>query len=835
MGGNGDRFQLAATTATLPADLVSDAARFALLPAAALYRPCQVEDLADSGGAEETPATTPLAIGQSRAIEALQFGIAMRPAGFNIFVLGPAGSGRHTLVQNFLHQAASGVPRPDDWCYINNFAEPHQPTILRLPAGRAVTLREDMRHLIEDLSVALPAAFEREDYRTRRDALEQQMKSQHEQAFEDLRQRAEAQDVALLRTSFGLTLAPLKNKEPIRPSDFQALPAAEQEKIREKIEKLQVELETIVRQIPTWEREMRDAMRQLNREIVAAVISLPINEVRARYKDLPPVLDYLAAVERDIQHNADDFLTAGRGERGTPDALGDGAPAAAPTFRRYQVNVMVDNGAIEGVPVIYEDNPTHQNLVGRIEHVARMGALLTDFNLLVPGALHHANGGYLILDAEKVLLNGFAWESLKRALRAGEVRIESIEQLLSLASTVSLQPQPMRLEVKVILIGSPRLYYLLSELDPDFAGLFKIAADFEEEVDRRPEEIRQYAALIAAIVEKEKLRPFASGAVARVIEHASRLSGDAQKLSTGISSLSDLVREADQVALAAGTAEVGGASVQAAIDARRRRADRLYRRYHEMVARKTLRIETTGAQVGQINGLSVVSIGGVEFGRPSRITAQIQLGRGQVVDIERETELGGPLHSKGVLILSAFLGARFGHRQPLALNASIVFEQSYGEIEGDSASSAELYALLSAIADLPIKQSIAVTGSVDQRGQVQAIGGVNDKIEGFFDVCQLSPLTGSQGVIIPRANAAHLMLRSDVVAASQAGKFHIFAIDTIDQGIEILTGLPAGEMSIAGEYPPDSVNGRVARRLAKLAASHRRWSDDGSRNGRGPR
>ncbi len=796
------------------------------LSAEALYRACQISDLPPAEEIERILAAglgAPLAIGQDRAIEAVEFGINVASKGFNIFVFGPTGVGRHTLVQALLNEAAAKETQPDDWCYVNNFAEAHQPKILRLPAGRAVALRAARERLIKDLRIALPAAFEREDYRARRDALEQQAKSAHEKAFDDSRERAEKQDVAVIRTPFGLTLAPVKDREPIRPADFDALPEADQQKIRDKIQVLQGELEKIVRQIPTWEREMREAIRSLNQETVAAVISLPFGEIKEQFKDNGEVRAYLDAVENDIRQNADDFLSAQQepvqAEMNVDTSARDGLP-----FRRYQVNVIVDNSKITGAPVIFEDNPTHQNLVGRVEHIARFGTLLTDFNLLVPGALHKANGGYLILDAEKLLFNAFAWESLKRALRANEVKIESVEQLMSLASTVSLKPQPMPLDLKLVLIGEPRIYYLLSMLDPEFTTLFKVAADFDDQIARNSAEIHQYAAFLAHAGKRDGLSPLDPSAVARIIEHAARLAGDAQKLSADMRSLADLATEADHYAKAAGEARIGAAAVEKAIEARRRRTDRLYRRYHEMVADGTIRIETSGAKVGQINGLSVVSIGGSEFGRPSRITAQIQLGRGQIVDIERETELGGPIHAKGVLILTAFLGGRFGRKQPLALNASIVFEQSYSGVEGDSASCAELYALLSAIADIPISQSFAVTGSVDQHGFVQAIGGVNEKIEGFFDVCSLTGLTGEQGVIIPRTNVRNLMLRREVIEAVAAGKFHIHAVEHVDQGIALLTGMAAGEAGLTGAFPAGTINYAVMQRLKSLAEAHRQWS-----------
>jgi lon-related putative ATP-dependent protease len=514
------------------------------------------------------------------------------------------------------------------------------------------------------------------------------------------------------------------------------------------------------------------------------------------------------------------------GPAGGPAAPGmtaPGIPAALEAaiedarFRRYQVNVIIDNAGRQGAPLVYEDNPTHQTLVGRVEHLARFGALVTDFALLAPGALHRANGGYLILDASKLVAGNLGWPSLKRALHAGEIRIETLEQLLSMASTVSLQPEPIPLDVKIILVGPPALYYLLTAYDEEFGDLFKIAADFEDRIERTAETTLLYARLVAAITRREKLRPFSRDGVGRVIEHAARLGGDSGKLSTGQRAIGDLLQEADQMAADAGLDRVGAGEVQQALDAQRRRGDRLYRHLQEEIGRGTIRIETRGAAVGQVNGLSVIGLGNLAFGNPSRITAQIRLGRGEVVDIEREVALGGPLHSKGVLILSGFLGGRFGRQRPLSLNASLVFEQSYGGVDGDSASAAELFALLSALADLPIRQCFAVTGSVDQRGQIQAIGGVNEKIEGFFDVCRRTGLTGEQGVVIPAANVRHLMLRGDVVAACAAGQFAVRPIDTVDQGITLLTGVAAGDLAADGAYPADSVNGRVAARLDALA------------------
>jgi lon-related putative ATP-dependent protease len=788
------------------------------LPAALLYRRVDPADLPFvlCSEIEEAPGL----IGQERAIEAIAFAMRMRRKGYNVYALGKSGTGRHSVVEALLRSAAARRPTPPDWCYVNNFADPQKPRRLRLPAGRGAGLAAAMRRLVAELRAALPAAFEREDYRTRREIVEQQFKDKSEEAFGALQARADKSDIALLRTPMGLALAPKRDGKVLTPEMFEELPAPERARIQREIEAVQAELEATMRQVPQWEREHREALRALDREVTGHAIAHLIEELRAEYRDLPEVLDYLGAVERDVQDNVDDFLAPAAPPQPDGPALPASLTAAVAEgrFRRYQVNVIVDNSAQNGAPVVYEDNPTHQTLVGRIEHLARFGALVTDFNLLAPGALHRANGGYLVLDATRLLAGNYGWASLKRALDAGEIRIESLEQLLSLAATVALEPEPIPLDVKVVLLGPPALYDLLSVHDEEFADLFKIAADFDDRIARTSETTLLYARLICAVARREQLRPFDRDAVARVVEHAARLVGETEQLSIEMRAIADLLREADQLAADAGKEVVGAEEVQSAIDAKIRRGDRVYRRLQEEIARKTIRIETAGAAIGQVNGLSVIGLGGLTFGTPSRITARIRLGRGEVVDIEREVALGGPLHSKGVLILAGFLGGRFGRNRPLSLNASLVFEQSYGGVDGDSASAAELFALLSALAEAPIDQALAVTGSVDQRGQIQAIGGVNEKIEGFFDACRAAGLSGRQGVVIPAANARHLMLRRDVVTAAAEGRFAIYPIDTVDQGIALLTAIPAGQPDAGGAYPPGTINGRVAACLDGFAA-----------------
>jgi lon-related putative ATP-dependent protease len=790
------------------------------LPPTLLYRRCDPADLpfAICSELEEAPGM----IGQERAVEAIRFAIRMRRKGYNVYALGATGTGRHALIEDLLRQQAAGEPAPPDWCYVNNFADPQQPHRLQLPAGRGAGFAAAMNRLVEELRAALPAAFERDEYRSRREVIDQQFKQRNETAFGGLQKRAQQKGITLLRTPMGLALAPVRDGKVLEPEAFEALPASEREAVQREIEGTEGELAAIMRQVPQWEREHRDALRDLNRETSGFAIAHLMEEIRATFADLPEVAKHLDAVEADVKENADDFLAP---PASPPDAT---TPASVPAplsaaiedvrFRRYGVNLFVDNGGRDGAPVIYEDNPTHQTLVGRVEHLARFGALITDFNLLMPGALHRANGGYLILDAPKLLVGNFGWASLKRALNAGQIRIETLEQLMSAASTVSLAPEPIPLNVKIVLVGPPTLYYLLSANDEEFAELFKIEADFEDRIERTAETTLLYARLICGIGRREKLRPLDRDGVARTIERTARLAGDSGKLWAGMRPIVDLLQEADQLAADSGKDLVGEAEVQAAIDAQFRRGDRIYRRLQEEIGRNTIRIETDGAQIGQVNGLSVISLADLAFGMPTRITAQVRLGRGEVVDIEREVALGGPLHSKGVLILGGFLGGRFGKSRPLSLNASLVFEQSYAGVDGDSASAAELFALLSALAEAPIKQCLAVTGSVDQRGQIQAIGGVNEKIEGFFDSCQLTGFTGHQGVIIPASNVKHLMLRHDVVAAAAEGRFGIYPIDTVDQGLELLTGIPAGQAGAGGEYPMGTLNQRVAARLDDLAA-----------------
>lgn len=789
------------------------------LPSSALYQRCNPDQFNFQSTAELENLFE--IIGQPRAIEAISFGVGIKHEGFNIFALGPSGAGKRSLVSRYFEQQAKTDATPSDWCYVHNFEQSHKPRAINLPAGRGVEFRRDMEQLVDELRSTLTAAFESDEYRARRQLLEEEFREKQAKAFEEIQHKAAAVGLSLLRTPSGVVFAPMKDGEVMPPEEFQKLPKEERQLTEKNVEVLQEELSNILQTIPTWQREIRKRVTELNKEISGYAVGSLLEDIYQKYVDFPAIQEYLQAVKKDVIENVKDFLATEEGQseeaEGALDAMLARTRRGQAPLRRYKINLLVDHHDTQGAPVIHLDNPTHQNLIGSVEHMAEMGALVTDFNLIKPGALHKANGGYLILDARKILQQPFSWEALKRALQSREIHIESIAQMLSLITTVSLEPEPIPLNIKVALLGDRQLYYLLAALDPDFSELFKVQVDFDEIMPNNPEIQHLYAQLIGTLARKNNLRPFDRYAVAKVIEHSARLVGDSEKLTAQINDIADLLREADYWASQNGNHTITEGDVHKAIDAQIYRADRVRERFHENILRKTILIDTTGTRVGQINGLSVIQLGNNSFGTPSRITARVRMGKGELVNIEREVELSGPIHSKGVLILAGFLGARYAAEQPLSLSASLVFEQSYSGVEGDSASLAELSALLSAIAEVPIKQSLAVTGSVNQHGEAQAIGGVNEKIEGFFDICKKQGLTGNQGVIIPSSNIKNLMLRQDVIEAVKVSKFHIFPIENVDQGIEILTGMPAGELDENGNYPSETINGRVQVRLARLA------------------
>jgi lon-related putative ATP-dependent protease len=782
------------------------------LDAQSLYQRCDPALFPFQTTAELT-ATTEI-IGQARAVDAVRFGIDIQRPGYNLFVLGEPGSGRHSVVRRLLEARAAAEATPSDWCYVNNFTEANKPRLLQVPAGRGGQLKRDMQQFVTELAKAIAAAFDSDEYRERIEALHGAFKEKEENALRELGQESSEQGVALLRTPHGFAFAPMKGDEAMAPAEFEQLPEAERDRIGKLIESFGERLKQVMLQFPRWRRELQARIKAASRDTLGLAAGHLIEELKERYGDLDVVLAFLDEVMHDIIEVGEQLREQPKSEGNLANIVFSGNLSLA----RYQVNLLVDHAETRAAPVVYEDNPIYPNLVGRVDHIAQMGTLVTNFTLIKPGVLHRANGGYLVLDALKVLMQPYAWEGLKRALRSGQVRIESLGQVYGLVSTMSLEPEAMPLAVKVVLVGEPRIYYLLKMLDPDFVDLFKIAADFEHEVVRDADTTNLYAEFIATLARGAGLRPFDRTAVARVVEHSARLAGDAERLTSSRRQMADLLQEADYWAGKAGRDTVQREDIETALAAQIRRIDRLRGKFQEQILRDNLLISVTDGRIGQVNGLAVIALDDFMFAHPVRITATARVGDGNVIDIEREAELGGAIHSKGVMILAAFLGARFSRNVPLSLSASLVFEQSYGPVEGDSASLAELCALLSDLSSLPIKQSLAITGSVNQFGDAQAIGAVNEKIEGFFDICQARGLTGEQGVLIPAANVKHLMLREDVVKVCAEGRFAVYPVKNVDEAIELLTGLPAGEANEEGMVPEGTVNFMVAAQLAELSA-----------------
>ncbi|MBB5373921.1 Lon protease family protein [Acidocella aromatica] len=787
---------------------MSDTSHPAPLPPERLRRTADLASLAFQSTAELTPFDG--FTGQERALGAVRLGSAIEKPGYNLFAIGQPGLAMQQAVETMLREASAAREAPPDWVYVNNFTEPHKPVAIRLPAGRAAKLGDALRELIEDLKATLPAAFESEDYQKRRGAMDEAFQKKQAASFKELNDKAALRGLVLLRTPLGFAFAPAKNGQVVSPDEFHKWDEAARLKVEEAMHEMEKELEHIVQQMPAWEKARREEVRKLNRDTANFAVGRLIDETKAKFSDLPQVQAHFEAVRRDLVDNVGMFVGKNEGDEGPVPTTLPGGP-----FDRYDINVFVANDpANRGVPVVHELHPTLGNLTGRIEYLSMQGALVTNFRLIKPGALHRANGGYLLLDVRALLAEPFSWTALKRVLKRGEIVIEDASHFLGLASTVTLEPDPIPLDLKIVLFGERILYYLLAQYDPEMTEHFKILVDFEDDFERSPKNESAYAKLIAAMAMHDKLRPLQREAVGLVIEQAARLADDSGKLTLVTDQIRNLIVEADHWAAQSSRKQIEQQDVQYALDQQIWRASRIRDRDQEMILDNIALIETTGQHVGQINGLSVMELGGFRFGRPTRITCRVRPGSGNVIDIEREVKLGGPIHSKGVLILSGFLAGRYALDAPMSLFASLVFEQSYGGVEGDSASSAELYTLLSALAEAPLRQDIAVTGSINQHGEIQAIGGVNEKIEGFFDICRKRGLTGTQGVAIPASNVRHLMLRQDVVEACKAGQFAIYPIATADEGITLLTGLSA-----------EALNSKVEQRLKAFAKIRQRFGE----------
>ncbi len=702
---------------------------------------------------------------------------------------------------------------------VNNFDDSYQPKAIKLPAGRGRQLQQDVKNLSDHVRRELPKTFESEEYGVKRDEITKTMSRQRDAVLERVNERAARAGFALQATSFGIRMVPVLGGRALEDTDLAALPAAAREDFQHRRDTLQDEMKAASKEIRDLERTAQQKLQNVDREVAMYIVGGLIDDCSETYFDLPEVVAYLEAVQKDILENIDTFQSD---PSAAAPPMVEGSPLSTPwlrdlPFRKYQVNLLIDNSQQEGAPVVAELNPSYSNLLGRIEKEAHFGALYTDFTMIKAGSLHRANGGYLVLPVEDLLRNPFSWDGLKRALHGREIQIEELSERLGYFATKGQRPQPIPLRMKVVMVGGPLLYYLLHGYDEEFPELFKVKADFDTRMAGSEENIQDFLAFLCAFCQKEKMRHLDSSATASLLEYACRLAEDQEKLSTHFGALADVIREAHFWALQQDAPLVGAFHVRKALDEKVYRSNLIQERIQEMIARGTLLIDATGQTVGQVNGLSVVTMGDYLFGKPSRITASVAPGREGIIDIEREVELGGPIHSKGVLILSGYLPWKYGSDRPLTLAARLVFEQSYEGVEGDSASSTELYAILSALSSLPIKQSIAVTGSVNQRGEIQAIGGVNQKIEGFYDVCKAKGLTGDQGVIIPQSNVQNLMLREDVVEAVRSANFHVWAVKTIDEGIEILTGVPSGDREPNGRFPDGTLNCRVEQRLREFA------------------
>lgn len=749
-------------------------------------------------------------IGQERAMAALEFGMGVRASGYNVYVAGDSGTRKTATTENFLQAIAKERPVPPDWVYVHNFDDGYRPRAISLPAGQGDQLAAEMDKFIEACKLELPRAFESEEYENRKGEKTRDIDAQREQLSNQIQEEAKKEGFAIQTTPVGIVTMPMVEGQPISREAFEALPEDQKKELQERGQRLQGNLSQAMGRARKLEKEASERAHEVDKEVAASTVASLLEDVRQRFADFPEVLQFLDRLQQDIVDRAEDLRAPDKDAVAIP---GLGRMTSEDHYEEYKVNVFVNNKGGQGAPVVVENNPTYYNLIGRIDYRARMGGMTTDFTMIKAGALQRANGGFLVVQAYDLLTSPQSWDALKRTLRAGEVRIENLGEQFSAVPTATLKPEPIPLDVRVVLVGQPYIYYLLFNRDEDFRKLFKVRADFASQMERTPENEHSYAQFIASQSREQGLRPFDRTGVAKVVEYGSRLEEHQQKLSTRFLDIGDLLSESNYWAELDGSRLVRGRHVQKAIDEKIYRSNLVEERMREMIAEGTVMISTEGAVPGQINGLSVISMGDYAFGRPSRITARTAFGQSGVMDIERETKMSGRIHSKGVLILSGYLAGKYAQDKPLALSATLTFEQLYDEVEGDSASSAELYALLSSLSGLPLRQDLAVTGSVNQRGQVQPIGGVNEKIEGYFDVCRAMGLTGDQGVMIPESNVKHLMLREDVVKAVRQGKFHVYAVKTVEEGIEILTGTPAGQAQPDGSYPGGTVNYLVDQRL----------------------
>lgn len=785
-----------------------------ILPVEMLRKECNLKNFNFTSTEEIHPLEG--LIGQERAKKALEFGLQIRNDGYNIFVAGIPGTGKTTSVEQAVRNLAKGQRVPDDWCYVHNFANPGNPISLRLQAGMSLSFKKDMEELVKELQIELPKELESQLYEEHKNQIIKDFQKQKNEILEEFENSAKAANFQIKKTPSGIIMVPSVEGKPLKEEDIEKLTESAKEEIKKNQDVLHEHFNQISIKIRKLEKEAQIKLAETETQLAKSMIGPRIEELKEKYKNFQEISEYLDNVEQDMIENVDSF----KDKKEVEIIPGIKLPERPSNLYKYDVNILIDNSHLKGAPVIKEINPTAYNLSGKIEYRSQYGAMITDFNMIKSGSLHKANGGYLILQVLDIFKNYFSWETLKRAMKNKEIIIEDLNEQYRLINTPTLRPQSIPMDVKVILIGNPLFYYLLFQNDEDFKKLFKVKADFSTIMDRNMEGITNYLAFISKFCQEEKLLPLDKESVAKIVEYGSRIADDQNKLTTRFSEIADVIREANFWAMSDNSTVIKKPYVKKALEEKIFRSNLIEKRIEELIKEDTIMVDTEGEVVGQINGLSVLTLGDYSFGKPSRITARAYTGRGGMINIDREVKLSGAIHNKGFLILNGYMGEKYGVDKPLIFSATICFEQLYEEIEGDSASSTELYSLLSALSGLPIKQGIAVTGSINQRGEIQPIGGVNEKIEGFYHICKVKRLTGKQGVIIPRSNIKHLMLKDEVIEAVDKGQFHIWAVSTIEEGIEILTGVPAGEKDKKGKYPKSSVNYMVSKRLDELTLNY---------------
>lgn len=751
-------------------------------------------------------------VGQDRALKALKFGLEIKEKGFNIFVAGFPGTGKMTAVKSFLDKLAEDQTVPFDWCYVNNFQEPYEPKVISLKAGEGRVFHKDMSNFLNEAKINLPKAFESEDFALKREATIKIIEAERNKIFSELNRKAEKEGLIVQSTPMGFIFVPIVSGRPMTEEEFIALSSERKDDIQIKRDKLNSELRLVFRQLKELDTKTFEKINELNKEVALFTMGHLVDDLNKKYSKYPDIINYLKEVQEDILENLALFY-----KPNVPQAPVQAPWAEELPFRKYIINLFTDNSTLAGRPVVVELNPTYQNLFGRIEKEAQFGMLTTDFTLIRGGTIHKANGGYLVIPAEELVKNLFSYDGLKRALSSEEAIVEEAGERLGFITTKGLRPAPIPLDIKVVIVGNPMIYQTLFSLDPEFKELFKVKAEFDINMDFNDGNVKNYVSFICSLCTKEGLLHLDSSAIGKVIEYGARLADDQEKLSTKFADIADIIREGNFYAKHDKNNVIKDLHIIKAVEEKNYRSNLIQERLNEMVTRGFYLIETEGESVGQINGLAVLSLGDYAFGRPSRVTATVNIGRGGIIDIEREAKMGGNIHSKGVMILGGYLAENFAQDKPLNLTARLVFEQNYEGVDGDSASSTELYAILSALSGVPIKQYFAVTGSVNQKGEVQAIGGVNYKIEGFYEICKAKGLNGKQSVLIPRSNVQNLMLKEEVVEAVREGKFHIYSVDNIKEGIEILTGIKAGEKKSDGKYSEDTIYGMVDKRLRSMA------------------